>query len=468
MDYGMNKTAFGWKTHNLRYRYPALLKGLFRLMTGNERPLQRKILNDYLNGFLSKRQIYLESVSRFGTPQYFFDEPCLVNQIELFRQAFSSCFENYRVFYAMKSNSFEGISRQMVSRNVGIDVSSGLELAKALCLDCRDIIFSGPGKTSEELLLAFKNRDRVTLLLDSAGELQSLREVVSREKQPYPSLKLGIRVRNDCQGRWNKFGVPLKDLIPLYLKAGRLEGAEPCGIQFHTSWNLDAAPQIRMIEKIGDHIRRHMPPDMLDSLEFIDIGGGFWPEQGEWLNPQNTLRGEFLRLLDPDYHFGSGRYHRMAQPLRYFAKSIAEALKQQGPPLSLLETWMEPGRWISTPAMHILVRVVDKKDAVTLITDAGIHLLGWERPLTEFIPIINLTKPGLKEKGMNIFGSLCTPQDVWGTSIFGEGAEPGDVLLIPDQGAYTYSLRQSFIKPSADVIGFDGKGFDLLEQGERV
>ena len=462
MDFKMSTQTLDLKTRDRLKRRLDLLRGVFKRLIRTEPPLQSKILYDYLGRLLSKKQIFMESAARFGTPQYFFDEPSLVLQIKRFRKTYSAYFDRYRAFYAMKSNSFEGISEQIVSQGMGLDVSSGFELTRALSLDCPDIIFSGPGKTGEELLLAFKNRNRVTLLLDSAGELQRLREVISLETPSDPPLKLGIRVRSDGQGIWNKFGVPLKDLVPLYMTTRTFDGVKPCGIQFHTSWNLDPAPQIRMIVEISDHILRHMPRDLLDSLKFIDIGGGFWPEQGEWLNPQNTLRGEIFRRLAPDYCFRSGRYHRKAQPLRYFAKAIAMALKQQGPPLSHLEIWIEPGRWLSTPAMHILVRVLDKKDAATLITDGGTNLLGWERPLTEFIPIVNLTKPGLKEKGMNIFGSLCTPHDIWGTSVFGEGAEPGDVLLVPDQGAYTYSLRQSFIKPPADIIRFDGQELTLL------
>jgi len=72
----------------------------------------------------------------------------------------------------------------------------------------------------------------------------------------------------------------------------------------------------------------------------------------------------------------------------------------------------------------------------------------------------------LKEHSLKIFGSLCTPYDIWGTSIFGEGIESGDILVIPDQGAYTYSLRQSFIKPMARVIAFDGKNLVQAEKEE--
>ena len=117
---------------------------------------------------------------------------------------------------------------------------------------------------------------------------------------------------------------------------------------------------------------------------------------------------------------------------------------------------MEPGRWISTPAMHVLLKVMDKKEATVVIVDGGINLLGWERPLFEFTPLLNLTRPSLREFSVRVFGNLCTPMDIWGTTLFGERVENGDILLVPDQGSYTYSLRQSFIKPVARVVRFDG------------
>jgi diaminopimelate decarboxylase len=80
------------------------------------------------------------------------------------------------------------------------------------------------------------------------------------------------------------------------------------------------------------------------SLKFLDIGGGFWPEQGEWLNPQNTLKGKLVLLLEPGARFRSGHYRRESRPLDYFAGKIAETLSAQAFPLSDLEVWMEPGR----------------------------------------------------------------------------------------------------------------------------
>ena len=81
-------------------------------------------------------------------------------------------------------------------------------------------------------------------------------------------------------------------------------------------------------------------------------------------------------------------------------------------------------------------------------------MLAWLVPkqlAADYSPVFNLTRPSLKEKPCHILGSLCTPHDVWGFSYFGEDIQPGDILMIPTQGAYTYSLRQNFIKPVPPV-----------------
>jgi diaminopimelate decarboxylase len=302
--------------------------------------------------------------------------------------------------------------------------------------------------------------------MDSFGELERLSQVLNREKNLKGTLKIGIRVQNNHQGTWDKFGIPLNDLFGLMKKAMSVEGAELCGIQFHTSWNLDPSQQVSMINRIGSYLNKTLPETFQKSLKFLDIGGGFWPEQGEWLNSQNTIKGKLRQLLKPEVQFTPKHYYRKASLLEDFAREIGAAFSRHGAPLCDLELWMEPGRWVSNSSMHILLSVVDKKDSRTVITDGGTNLLGWERPLSEFIPVLNLTRPTLKEQALRIFGSLCTPHDVWGTSIFGNGIYPGDVLVIPDQGAYTYSLRQSFIKPRSRVIRYDGKSLDKVEEEE--
>jgi diaminopimelate decarboxylase len=442
--------------HPLYYRF-------IEIINRRNRRLPGYLLDRYVNGFIQKRGVFLESARQFGTPQYLFDEPSFILQITRFKEAFTRSLKKHRIYYAMKSNGFIGLCRKAVSEGLGLDVSSGVELSRALSLDCKQIIFSGPGKTDDELRCAVQNRDRVTLLMDSFGELYRVSNILKKGYDMDESpLKVGIRIRH--QNHWNKFGIPLRNLQDLFKEAWNTPGLDLCGIQFHTSWNLEPTPQTQMINRIGMYIREKIPVDLRESLQFLDIGGGFWPEQGEWLNPQNTLKGKLLEILMPDTRFKRDHYYLKASPIETFAHDIAVTIQKQGVPLCDLEIRMEPGRWISTPAMHILVKVIDIKHHQTVITDGGTNLLGWERPLTEYIPVINLSRPSLKERAIKIFGSLCTPHDIWGMSAFGDPIKNDDILLIPDQGAYTYSLRQGFIKPIAKVIQYEGNTLKLAEK----
>jgi diaminopimelate decarboxylase len=441
-------------------QYSRLSNRFTRAIRSHERLLPQSILEQYLENHLDKREVLLESALKFGTPQYFFDEPSLIIKVTQFKSAFTEHLPRHRLFYAMKSNSFSGICEKILEEGIGLDVSSGSELSKALTVGCKKIVFSGPGKTDEELVLAVKNRARVVLLMDSFGEFQRVSDLINRESLTENPVKTGIRIQH--QGSWGKFGIPLKDLGVILKKAHRVKGMNLCGVQFHTSWNLNSCAQVAMINEIGSYLTRNVPSHRLSQLEFFDIGGGFWPEQGEWLNFQNTLKGKLVELLNPETPVVRKHYYRKAAPIDHFAREIAKALSQQDCPINRLEIWAEPGRWISTSAMHVILKVVDKKDRKTVITDGGTNLLGWERPLAEFVPVLNLTKPSMKERSLKVYGALCTPYDVWGTSVFGSDTSTGDFLLVPDQGAYTYSLRQSFIKPTARVIHYNGDNLQCI------
>jgi diaminopimelate decarboxylase len=444
-------------------RLSEFLLSSLKTIKNREKALPGRLLQDYVQGLLAEKDALLGSALEFGTPQYFFDEPALSSRLSRFHRAFSRKLKRFRLFYAVKSNSFPGISKHIVEKGHGLDVSSGHELSMALALGCERIIFSGPGKTDSELRLAVAHREKVTLLMDSRGELERLSRIVADTGSSHGPVRVGIRVRGRHHGIWEKFGVSLEEMGPLFQQTLSTPGIEPQGIQFHTSWNLNPGAQVKMIKAIGSCVRTSLPERARKFLTFLDIGGGYWPESGEWLNARNTFLGKLLHLFDAEHEFKIKHYYRPSRPIDHFAGEISEAIAGEGRPITDLEIWMEPGRWLSTPSMHILLRVTDRKKRDMMITDGGINLLGWERPLEEFIPVINLTRPCLKEMPMRIFGSLCTPLDIWGTSIFGDGAFPGDVLLIPNQGAYTYSLRQSFIKPIAPVIQYDGSSFSEAE-----
>ena len=152
-------------------------------------------------------------------------------------------------------------------------MSSGLELSMALSLGCRNILFSGPAKTDPELNLAIQNRDKVTLLMDSAGELERVSGLIQASDLGGVPLKVGFRLRGQHHGIWGKFGVPPERFPDLFSRALTIKNLDPQGIQFHTSWNMGPEAQVKMIERVGACVKV-LPESSRSRLKFLDIGGG--------------------------------------------------------------------------------------------------------------------------------------------------------------------------------------------------
>ena len=409
--------------------------------------LEDEVIRAYVRSFLPQRQHFLDFSMRHGTPVYLFDENVLLQRAKQFTTAFSEEIPRFRAFFAMKSNNHPAVAESLVKFGIGLDVSSGLELETALATGCQNILFSGPGKTEAELDLAAANAEVVTVLIDSFGELHRLAEVSRLRKVV---VQAGVRLTTEEKGLWRKFGVPLVELESFMTEAENFENVRLCGLQFHTSWNLTPSPQISFLIRLGKTLAS-MTRQRGETIEFLDIGGGYWPPGGEWLHFSATPQGSITRLVLPDLR-QAARCRYPAEPLENFAREIGQVLRQYIFPYVDCQVFTEPGRWLVNDSMHILLTVVDKKAEDLVIVDGGTNIVGWERFETDYFPVINLSNPSLVERDCFIFGSLCTPHDVWGYTYFGDGIRPGDILMIPSQGAYTYSLRQPFIKPLAQVF----------------
>ncbi len=394
--------------------------------------LSKTYLREFVNGFLNRRLFFSDLVHKFGSPLYVLEEAVLKQRARQFKTAMNKRLPDCGFYFAMKSNNLPQVSRVLLDQGFGLDVSSGMELSAALLLGTDQIIFSGPGKTRTELELAVGNSEKVTVLLDSEGELRRL-SAIAKEKNK--KVHVGLRLNTNPEGLWRKFGILLDELGPLYDKISGSSHLIFLGLQFHSSWNLDPERQAVFIETLGGFLKI-MPDQFFEDLKFIDIGGGYWPSQGEWLVSDQPL----------------AHYCIPAAPIEAFADCLAQSLETHIFPLTQCRVCFEPGRWICNDAMHILMQVVDCKTEDLVITDAGTNTIGWERFETDYFPVMNLTQAMPEERACHILGSLCTPHDVWGYAYFGKGISEGDVLMIPTQGAYTYSLKQSFIKPLPRTI----------------
>jgi len=422
--------------------FDPILNAAARLLKHTTPLLDRDELAGFVESFARRREEFLQAAKTHGSPLYILEEDVLLGQAEKFTRAFGAVVPDLKMFYAIKTNNNPAVAKALARAGYGLDVSSGEELKLALESGASEMVFSGPAKTTPELTLAVEHADRVTVLMDSFGELERLETVASELDT---TVRAGVRVTTDENGLWRKFGVTLADLPRFFKAAETRRHVKLSGLQFHVSWNMNPDNQVSFIRRLGEALK-DLPEKYREQIEFVDIGGGYWPSQGEWLHPVGTPEGQVKKALD--ISAGSPLVHHRVPsvPIETFASEIGRALKEHVFSSVTCTIFAEPGRWLVNDAMHILVTVVDRKADDLVIADAGTNTVGWERYETDYFPVINLSRPGKVERECMVLGSLCTPHDVWGYSYFGEDILPGDVLLIPTQGAYTYSLRQHFIK----------------------
>lgn len=435
-------------TQRMPFSHKDIMKRVMACLEAKPPRFPLKELENFVESYFARRHLYLDLAQKHGSPLYVYEPEVLKNRAARFRQVFSEYLPETAYYYAVKSNNFPGVAQTVLELAFGLDVSSGLELEMALSLGAQDIIFSGPGKIDEELRLALEHHESVTVLLDSFGEMKRLAVLAGTARK---QIRVGVRLSAQNNGLWRKFGIPPADLAPFYRELQHCPALLFCGLQFHTSWNLGPEAQERFIERLGAVIGS-LPITDREHIRFLDIGGGYWPEQGEWLLTAATQGGMLLKNLDLAAENRDTPVKMPAACLETFARRLSSAIKTHiFPHLPTCRICFEPGRWLCNDAMHLLLRVVDVKDRDMVITDGGTNAVGWERFESDYFPVLNLSRPQMKEHRCTLCGSLCTPHDLWGKAYWGEDIQEGDVLLIPTQGAYTYSLRQQFIKPLPSV-----------------
>lgn len=402
---------------------------------------------------LSRKHAFLDLAKKYPTPFYVFDKRALLDTVDAFTGAFNEQIPNFKAYYAMKVNHYPSIVKAVIQHGMGIDASSGREVAIALKLGACDILFTGPAKSRDELELAITHCQKVVVNLDSFRELRKLAALTSTRKT---KMRAGVRVFTKEHGVWSKFGIPVEDLAQFWQEAQRYPYIDLQGIQFHSSFNESVLPYQKNIAIIAEHLRTHFSVKMLNSIKFFDFGGGFETQNAYGYFPWATPAGQIFQAVDEQYQrkskFKDPYYITQAPSFHAYAQGVARAVKRYLAPLIQCAYYAEPGHVICDPAMHILLRVADKKRDNHVILDGGINMVGWEKYEDNYWPIINLTHPSvIKEIACTMYGNLCMTDDLWGYYCYAERIDEGDVILVPNQGAMSYSLAQNFIKAIPNV-----------------
>src|SRR5881628_1388971 len=190
----------------------------------------------YKNAELHCESVPLRAVAdAVGTPAYIYSRAALLESYGAYDRAFAAV--PHVICYAVKANANLGVLATLAQAGAGADIVSGGELFRALRagVPAKKIIFSGVGKTREELRDALK-ADILLFNVESLGELRVLDEV-AREMGARAPIALRVNPDVDPQThpyiatglKTSKFGIPYADALQVYEEAAALKGLSVIG-----------------------------------------------------------------------------------------------------------------------------------------------------------------------------------------------------------------------------------------------
>jgi diaminopimelate decarboxylase len=381
----------------------------------------------YRNGVLHAEQVDLIALAdAVGTPFYCYSSATIERHYKVFAGAFADV--DALVCYAMKANSNQAVIATLAKLGAGADVVSGGELLRALAAGVPPdkIMFSGVGKTADELALAVE-RNILCVNVESEPELDLLSGIAAAKGR---RIDISIRVNPDIDPRThakiatgkaeNKFGIPISRARDVYAHAAKLKGVRIAGVDMHIgSQIIELDPFGDAFALLADFVRALRADG--HAIDHIDLGGGLGIPYREDNEPPP----------DPDA----------------YAAIVKNATR--GLDCKLI---FEPGRLIVGNAGILVTRVLYVKhgEAKTfIIVDAGMNDL--IRPTLyeahHDIRPVRAAPVGASRIIADVVGPVCESGDFLALDRSLPAPQPGDLLAVMTAGAYgavqagTYNTR---------------------------
>ena len=397
----------------------------------------------YKNGQLMAEDVALADIAAaVGTPFYAYSAATLTRHYQLFTEALSPLPHN--VCFAIKSLSNLAVLKLLGDLGAGMDVVSGGEYlrAKAAGVPGERIVFSGVGKTRDEMRMALTGGVR-QFNVESEPELLALSAVATELGLTAP---ITLRINPDVDAKThekiatgkkeNKFGIPISKAREVYAQAARLPGLQVVGIDVHIGSQLtELAPFEAAFSKVAE-LTEQLRADG-HTITRLDLGGG--------LGIPYTRSNEAPPL-----------------PLDYGAL-IKRTLGHLG-----CEIEIEPGRLISGNSGVLVSEVIYVKrgeDRTFLIVDAAMNDL--VRPSMygahhDIVPVIE-AQAGAEMQDYDVVGPVCETGDTFAKARALPALAAGDLLAFRSAGAYGAVMASEYnTRPLVPEVLVQGDHFAVI------
>ncbi len=273
---------------------------------------------NYINGSLHAEFVSLEAVAdTVGTPYYIYSANTIHRNYQMFESALKGL--KYSISYSVKANSNIAILKLLSDLGAGMDiVSSGEYLrARRAGVAANKIVFSGVGKTEDELIMAI-NGGIKQINIESEPELKLLNLLAKRYNKIIP---ISVRVNPDINalthdkittGRLeDKFGIPYKEVVPFCSKLKKFSNVRLSGLAIHIGSQLtDVEPFRKAFTKISELVRELRTQG--HEIFTLDLGGGIGIPYSDYQDTINLkiyadLVRDTLGNLGCEFEFEPGR-----------------------------------------------------------------------------------------------------------------------------------------------------------------
>ncbi|MDJ0827511.1 MAG: diaminopimelate decarboxylase [Rhodobacter sp.] len=397
----------------------------------------------YRDGVLHAEDVPVpEIAAAVGTPFYLYSAATLIRHYRLFDEGLDGL--PHLVCFAMKSNSNQAVIKLLGDLGAGMDVVSGGEYARARAAGVpgERIVFSGVGKTREEMRLALEGGVR-QVNLESEPEMAVLSEVAVSLGVTVP---VTVRVNPDVDAKThekiatgkseNKFGIPISRAREVYAEAAALPGLDVIGVDVHIGSQLtDLAPFEEAYKLVGA-LTEQLRADGHD-IRRLDLGGGLGIPY-ERSNSAPPLPTEFCDLIKRTVgHLGC-------------------------------EIEIEPGRLISGNAGILVSRVVYVKEGEGrnfLILDSAMNDLIRPSMYSSFHEIVAVAEPapGVEMAPFDVVGPVCESGDTFAKERPMPPVAAGDLVAFRSAGAYGAVMSSEYnTRPLIPEVLVQGDQFAVI------
>ncbi|MEL6511282.1 MAG: diaminopimelate decarboxylase [Pseudomonadota bacterium] len=397
----------------------------------------------YRDGVLYAEDVPVSDIaSAVGTPFYLYSSATLLRHFTLFDDALDGL--PHMVCFAMKSASNQAILKLLADAGAGMDVVSGGEYmrAKAAGVPGDKIVFSGIGKTADEMRLALEGGIR-QFNVESEPEMQVLSAVATQLGKTAP---ITVRVNPDVDAKTHakiatgrkedKFGIPIARAREVYALAASLPGLKVIGIDVHIGSQLtELAPFEAAYQKVAE-LTEQLRADGHE-ITRLDLGGG--------LGIPYTRSNEAPPL-----------------PTDYGAL-IKKTVGHLG-----CEIEIEPGRLISGNAGIMVSKVIYVKSGEGrdfLILDGAMNDLirpAMYEAYHDIIPVIE-PAPGVDQQPYDIVGPVCESGDTFAKQRAMPPLKADDLVAFRSAGAYGAVMSSEYnTRPLIPEVLVQGDQFAVI------